>query len=153
MFGCLGEYVERRLDGVRNPYYGAPMPSWSIAGLLIVLLAVPAQAGGAESSDHDQPYQQATEERLPESVMAQVLDMVQEYFDVSGRLDPDPSGEEPQRLRFKFYPEGKSKSDEHYDAEGWFGPSRDFRQQEFSFRFSVPRSSGVVAPERPGNVL
>ena len=129
------------------------MSSWSIAGLLIVLLAIPAQAGGAESFDPDQPYQQAMEERLLESLMAQVLDMIQEHVDVSGRLDPDPSGEEPQRLRFKFYPEGKSKSDEHLEAEGWFGPSRDSRQQEFHFRFSVPRSSGDVARERPGNVL
>ena len=38
-----------------------------------------------------------------------------------GKLDSgDVKGNRQGRLQFKFYPEGKSKSDEHLGAEGWF---------------------------------
>lgn len=129
------------------------MSSWSIAGLLILLLAVPVQAGEPEPFDPDQPFKQALEERLVESLLAEALDVFHDHVEISGRLDPDSFGTEPQRLQFKFYPKGKSQSDDHFAAEGWVGPSRDSRQQEFHFHFSVPKSSGDIAPEPRNNVL
>jgi hypothetical protein len=73
---------------------------------------------------------------------------------MSGSLDSlESPSDKKQTLRFKFYPNGKSKSDDHIAAEGWFGPSTDSRQEEFHFRFSVPKSLSESLPARSENVL
>ena len=129
------------------------MMPWPIAWVLVLLLAGPASAGEAESFDPDQPFVQGLSGRLLESFLAQALEVVRDHVDISGSLNPDAPADEPQGLRFKFYPEGKSKSGEHLSAEGWFGPSQDARRREFHFRFSVPHPSGEGPSELPGNVL
>jgi hypothetical protein len=57
-----------------------------------------------------------------------------------GKLDPDDvKGNRQGRLQFKFYPEGKSKSDEHVGAESWFRVAPDGGQQDWHFKFTLPK--------------
>ena len=93
-----------------------------------MLAAQPAWAAGPEF-DPDQPF------------LGQALAALDDHLEMSGAVDPNAlQGDKKQALRFKFYPNGKSKSDEHITAEGWFGPSTDSSQDEFHFRFAVPKS-------------
>jgi hypothetical protein len=122
--------------------------------LLCAVIASPVWAGEAESFDPDQPFKQALSQRLLESFLGPALDAFTEHLEISGSLDPDSGGgNRTQSLRFKFYPEGKTKSDEHIDAEGWVGPSADSRHREFHFRFVVPKSSVGSSRDRFENVL
>jgi hypothetical protein len=123
-------------------------------GLLCAMTASPVWAGGPEAFDPDQPFKQALSQRFLESFLGQLFEVFSEHLEISGSLDPGiGGGTRKPRLRFKFYPEGKSKSDEHIDVEGWFGPSEDLRQREFRFRFSMPKSSAVSPQDRFDNVL
>ena len=57
-----------------------------------------------------------------------------------GKLDSgDVRGDRQGRLQFKFYPEGKSKSDEHLAAEGWFHATPEGGQQDWHFKFTLPK--------------
>ncbi|HLZ35868.1 MAG TPA: hypothetical protein VKP13_17835 [Nitrospira sp.] len=127
-----------------------------LAGMvfLLVLMAAPVRAGEPEAFDPEEPFRQALSQRLLESLVRQALEAFNDHVEISGSLDPDPSkGDREQRLRFRFHPEGKSKSDEHIAAEGWLGPSEDSRRQEFHFRFSVPKLSPGPDTDRFENVL
>jgi hypothetical protein len=42
-------------------------------------------------------------------------------------------------LQLKIYPDGKSKSDEHVAAEGWFHVTPEGGQQDWHFRFTLPK--------------
>jgi hypothetical protein len=111
-------------------------------GLLLAALVSPAWAGDSESFDPRQPFTQALSQRLLKSFLSQALAVLDEHIEISGSVNQDSSkGDRTQRLQFKFYPEGKSKSDEHITAEGWVGPSGDSRQEEFHFRFALPKPS------------
>ena len=80
-------------------------------------------------------------QRLLESFLGQALEALDDHFELSGTLDSDAQQNDRKKtLRFKFYPNGKSKSNDHIAAEGWLGPSTDTRQDEFHFRFTVPKS-------------
>jgi len=123
-------------------------------GLLCAAIASPVWAGEPEAFDPDQPFKQALSHQLLESLVGHALAALGDHVEISGSLDSDPAeGDRRQTLRFKFYPEGKSKSDEHIAAEGWFGSSEDLRQQELHFRFAVPRSSTGSYEDRFDNVL
>ena len=104
-----------------------------------MLAAQPAWAAEPEF-DPDQPFK-GLGQRLLESFLGQALAALDDHLEMSGAVDPNAlQGDKKQALRFKFYPNGKSKSDEHITAEGWFGPSTDSSQDEFHFRFAVPKS-------------
>lgn len=121
--------------------------------LLAVLLATPVWAGESGGFDPDQPFK-GFSQRLLESFLGQAMDALNDHLEISGNLDPDAAqGDRTKKLRFKFFPNGKSKSDEHIAAEGWFGPSKDSTQQEFHFSFTVPKSLTETSPELPDNVL
>jgi hypothetical protein len=88
-------------------------------GLLCAVTTSPVWAGGPEVFDPDQPFKQALSQRFLESFPSQALEVFSEHLEVSGSLDPDvEGGTRKQSLRFKLYPEGQSKSDEHIDAQG-----------------------------------
>lgn len=126
----------------------------SMACLFVLLTATQLQAGEPETFDPDQPFNQALSRRVLESLLGQALEALKDHVEISGSLDPDAAkGDREQRLRFKFYPEGKSKSGEYIAAEGWLGPSEDSRRQELHFRFTVPKSSAGSSSDRPDNVL
>jgi hypothetical protein len=121
---------------------------------LLLILAAPTWAGEAGSFDPDQPFEQALSQRFLQSLFSQVAEALDEHFDIAGNLSPDGiKNGQRQSFRFKFYPEGKSKSDRHITAEGWFGPSRDSQQQELHFRFALPKSLTETNTPLPENVL
>ena len=119
--------------------------------LLIVLTVQPLWAAGPEF-DPEQPFKGAGQQLL-ESVLGQALAALDDHFEVSGFNSETPPSDRKKTLRFKFFPNGKSKSNDHIAAEGWFGPSADASQDEFHFRFTVPKSLTEPATERPENVL
>lgn len=120
---------------------------------MIGILAVqPALAAGPEF-DPEQPFKGGGQ-RLLESFLGQALEALDDHFELSGNFGSEASeGDRKRALRFKFYPNGKSKSKDHVAAEGWFGPSHDARQEEFHFRFTVPKSLIESTADRPENVL
>lgn len=123
-------------------------------GLLCAVTASPVWAGEPKAFEPDQPFKQGMSQRLLESLLSQTLEVFSEHLEISGSLDPDlGDGDRKQGLRFKFYPEGKSKSEDHIVAEGWLGPSEDSHQRELHFRFAVPNSSAGSSREGFDNVL
>jgi len=125
----------------------------AVAALSFVM-AIPAWAGGPEEFDIDQPFREAITKNLLRSWFNQALDVLDEYLEITGTLAPDEAnGDRRSHLRFKFYPEGKSNSDESITAEGWAGRSPDRRQQELYFRFSLPKSSSEHSSEQFEHVL
>jgi hypothetical protein len=121
---------------------------------LVAVITTPVWAGEPETFDPDQPFNQVRAQRFLQALLHEAFDAFDEHMEISGHLDPaSGQGERRQTLRFKFYPEGKSRSDRHVTAEGWVGPSQDSREQEFHFRFALPRSSAGPSPEAFDQVL
>lgn len=125
------------------------------AALLVAALAVaPACGNAAESFDPEQPFNNSIARNFLRSFLNQALDVLDEHLEVTGSLNQDEKQVDRQRyLKFRFYPEGKSKSDESITAEGWIDPSSDSRQQDFHFRFSLPKSPQKNAPSQFDHVL
>jgi hypothetical protein len=125
------------------------------AVLLLVALAVaPTRSHAVEPFDPEQPFNQAIAKNLLRSFLNQALDVLDEHFEMSGSLNPDgKQRDQPQHLKFRFYPEGKSKSRESITAEGWVDQSPDSSQQDFHFRFSLPKSPEKNVPPQFEPVL
>jgi len=124
-----------------------------ILAVAIILGAVPAWAAGDGSFDPDQPFQQALSNRLLESLLNHAKEAIEDHFDISGNIGSEKGQpDRRQSFQFKFYPEGKSRSDQHFTAEGWFGPSSEADQQELHFRFALPNAS-AQSSQLPDNVL
>ena len=126
---------------------------WLAGAAIMAILAVPPAWAAEPEFDPEQPFKGAGQQLL-ESFLGQALQALDDHFEMSGSLDPE-AGQSDQKktLRFKFYPNGKSKSKDHIAAEGWFGPSTDSRQDEFHFRFTVPKSLTEPSSALPENVL
>ena len=106
----------------------------------VLLMASPVWAGGLEQFDPDQPFEQALTANLLRSFLNQAIDMLEDHLEISGNLSPDEKQSDRRgNFKLKFYPEGKSKSDESLSAEGWFDFSPDSNQQDFFFRFTLPK--------------
>ena len=113
------------------------------AGAIVFFLMVtagPVWAAGAEPFNPDAPFQEELTTSLLRSLLNQAFDRLEDHIEIMGKLDPsDVKGEQQGRLQFKFYPEGKSKSDEHLTAEGWFHVAPEGGQQDWHFRFTPPK--------------
>ena len=125
-----------------------------LAGIVFIGIMAVQPAWAAEPEfDPELPFKEMGQ-RLLESFLGQALEALDEHFELSGTLDSDAQQNDRKKtLRFKFYPNGKSKSSDHIAAEGWFGPSTDSRQDEFHFRFTVPKSLTDSSSALPENVL
>jgi hypothetical protein len=120
----------------------------------ILLMAVPVWAGGPERFDPDQPFEQALTTNVLRSLLNQAMDMLEDHLEISGNLNPDEKqGDRRGNFKLKFYPEGKSKSDEHLLAEGSFDLSPDSDQQDFLFRFKLPKEPSKKSFQQPDGVL
>ncbi len=109
-------------------------------------LAAPVWATEVESFDPDQPFDQALTTGVLRSLLNQALDQLEDHVEITGTLNSDASkGDKDRHFRFKFYPEGKSKSDQHLTAEGWFQFSPDTGQHDWHFKFMLPKDS----PKKP----
>src|SRR5262245_16666392 len=122
------------------------------AAFLMVLVATPVWAGESGTFDPDQPFK-ALGHRLLDSVFGQVLEALDDHFDITGNFNTDSAPDQKKNLKFKFYPNGKSKSDDHITAEGWFGPSKDSLEEEFRFLFTIPKYLTESVVDLPENVL
>ena len=126
---------------------------WVAGAAFVAIVAAQPVSAAEPEFDPEQPFK-GVGQRLLESFLGQALAALDEHFEMSGSVDPNaPQGDKKHTLRFKFYPNGKSKSDDHVTAEGWFGPSTDSRQDEFHFRFAVPKSLTDPLSALPENVL
>ena len=126
---------------------------WLAGVALIGIMAVQPAWAAEPEFDPEQPFKEMGQ-RLLESFLGQALEALDEHFELSGTLDSDAQQNDRKKtLRFNFYPNGKSKSNDHIAAEGWFGPSTDSRQDEFHFRFTVPKSLTESSSDLPENVL
>jgi hypothetical protein len=126
---------------------------WLTGAVLVGIVAVQPAWAAEPEFDPEQPFK-GMGQRLLESFLGQALEALDEHFELSGTLDSDAGKNDRKKtLRFKFYPNGKSKSNDHIAAEGSFGPSTDSREDELHFRFTVPKSLSESASDLPENVL
>ena len=110
-----------------------------VAMLSMMCLGVPAPTAAADSLSPDQLFQQPLSIDLLRSLLSQALDRLEDHVEISSNLrQGDPKADQSRSLRFKFYPEGKSKSDRHLSAEGWFRSVPDSGQVDWHFRFKLP---------------
>ena len=130
--------------------YSAPMVQTCVTVLFLVCLAAPVWATEAESFNPDQPFEQAMTAGVLRSLLNQALDRLEDHVEISGNLHSDETkGDRGKRLQFKFYPEGKSKSDQHFSAEGWFRSLPESGQYDWRFQFRQPedRSKKHLFPQ------
>lgn len=111
-----------------------------LAGIIAVLCLLgwvsPAWAVQGDTFEPDQPYEQALTNSLLRSLLNQALDRLEDHVEISGNLNQDETkGHRGKHLRFKFYPEGKSRSDQHFAAEGWFYSSPESGEHDWHFKF------------------
>ncbi|MBX3329433.1 MAG: hypothetical protein KF722_03450 [Nitrospira sp.] len=115
--------------------------------LFVMCLAAPVWATEAESFDPDQPFDQALTTSVLRSLLNQALDKLEDHVEITGNLSSDAlKDDEAKHLRFKFYPEGKSQSDQHLTAEGWFRFSPEAGQHDWHFKFELPKDHPKKLP-------
>ncbi len=106
----------------------------------LVCTAGPAWTAEVEPFNPEAPFQQGLSTSLLFSLLNQAFDRLEDHIEIMGKLDSsDVRGNQQGRLQFKFYPEGKSKSDEHLAAEGWFRVLPEGGQQDWHFKFTLPK--------------
>lgn len=118
-----------------------------VPALFLMCMAAPLWAAETEPFNPDQPFEEALSTTLLRSLLDQALDTLEDHVEITGRLNPDSSpGGKDNHLRFKFYPEGKSKSDQHLTAEGWFRSAPETGQRDWHFRFKLPDDRSKKLP-------
>jgi hypothetical protein len=106
----------------------------------LMCTAAPVWAAETEPFNPEAPFQQGLTTGLLRSLLNQALDSLEDHLEIMGKLDSDDvKGNQQGRLQFKFYPEGKSKSDQHVGAEGWFQVAPEGGQHDWHFRFTLPK--------------
>jgi len=122
-----------------------------IAVLCLVYWVTPVSATQADTFDPDQPFEQALSTSLLRSLLNQALDRLEDHVEISGSLSSgDTKADRSRHLRFKFYPEGKSKSRQHLSAEGWLRSTPELGQLDWHFRFKLPEErSKQLLPQSP----
>ena len=111
-----------------------------VFGFFLMFMAAPAWAAEVEPFNPEAPFQQGLTTSLLRSLLNQAFDQLEDHIEILGKLDPDDvKGGRKGQLQFKFYPEGKSKSDQHLGAEGSFRVAPDGGQQDWHFKFTLPK--------------
>lgn len=84
---------------------------------------------------------------LLRSLLSEALARLEDHVVINGNAGPDDAkGDRRGHLEFRFYPDGKSHSDEHLTAEGWFHFSPETGQQDWRFRFQPPPDRSRKSP-------
>ena len=126
----------------------------SAAVLLVILAMIPVESRAAELFDSEEPFNQAITKNLLRSFLNQALDVLDDHLEVTGTLNPnEKQGNRQQYLKFRLYPEGKSRSNESMTAEGWVDQVPDSSQQDFHFRFSLPKPAPNQGPSKSTDIL
>ncbi len=122
--------------------------------VLILVMAMPVRAGGTGEFEPDEPFREAFTKNLLRSFLAHTLEVLDDHLEITGTLGPDEAkGHRRNYLQFKFYPEGKSKSDDSITVEGWFDQSPGLGEHDFHFRFKFPEPSSEQSSEQFEHVL
>ena len=130
------------------------MRTISAAALFFLLLTPLAWAGETAPFDPEQPFQQGFSTSVLRSLLNEALDVLEDHLEITGNIVPDDvKGDRRGNLRLKFYSEGKSKSDQHHQAEGWFKLAPDHTLQDFSFRFKSPEEPAKNFSRHNSDVL
>jgi hypothetical protein len=117
------------------------------AVLVLICTTAPLCAAEREPFNPDQPFKQALSTTLLRSLLNQALDKLEDHVEITGNLNADAlRDDEGRHFRFKFYPEGKSKSDQHLTAEGWFRFSPETGQPDWHFKFELPKDHPKKLP-------
>ena len=103
-------------------------------GSFLMFAAGPVWEAEAEPFNPEAPFQQGLTTGLLRSLLNQAFDRLEDHIEIMGTLDPGQG-----RLQFKFYSEGKSKSNEHLGAEGSFRVAPDGGQHDWHFKFTLPK--------------
>lgn len=107
----------------------------------------------APSFDPEQPFQAFSSQML-RALLNQALDVLEDHIEVAGEVSgPNSKGDQSGRLQLKLYPNGKSQSDEHLKAEGWFSISPDIGRHDFHFRLQRQDDSPRLPSQHPDSVL
>ena len=125
-------------------------------GMLLGLFLPSAGASLAEtpSFDPDQPFRQAFSSSLLRAMVNKTLDLIEDHLEIAGDVaQSDAGGEQEGRFHLRVYPKGKSQSDEHLAAEGWFRLSPDLGRQDFHLRLERPQHSSRLPSSRADDVL
>lgn len=121
---------------------------------LLTTFSFPVTDSQAASNDtsHSSTDGSSCSGRMPESILCELynraLAALQEHVEVNGLLPGDGStGPQKGEFQLKFFPYGKSRSQEHLSAEGSFNLSPESEEPELTLRFKSSK------PERPGTSL
>ncbi len=126
----------------------------SVTVLFVTLALISGESRASEPFDLDEPFNQAITKEVLRSFLNQALDVLDDHLEIIGSLSPDEKhGDRQQHLKFRFYPEGKSQSNESVTAEGWVDQAPHSNQQGFHFRFSLPKPTPHQVPFESGHVL
>ncbi len=122
------------------------------AGFFLICTTGPVWAAEVEPFNPDAPFEQGLTTNLLRSLLNQTFDRLEDHLEIRGTLDSaDRKGDRQGRLQFKIYPEGKSQSDQHVAAEGWFHVAPEGGQQDWHFRLTPPqdRKNSPLQLEEP----
>jgi hypothetical protein len=92
-----------------------------------------------------------TPEKLLRGLFDQALATIQDYVEVEGSL-PSQESRRAGEFHLKLFPQGKSHSQEHVTAEGFFHLSPESDQPEFTLRFKSSKPSQRSVPPS-GDIL
>jgi hypothetical protein len=130
------------------------MRTLSAAALFFLLMTPLAWAGETAPFDPEQAFQQGFSTSVLRALLNGALDVLEDHLEITGNIIPDEvKGDRRGNLRLKFYPEGKSKSDQHHQAEGWFRLAPDHTLQDFYFRFKSPEEPAKNFSRQNSDVL
>jgi hypothetical protein len=126
-------------------------------GIILVLAACPAWASErvhpvADELNFEEPFEQAAAKTVLRSLLNQALDVIENYIELNGDLQPnEESGEQRGRFELRLYPHGKSQADDHISAELRFRSSP--HDQHWSLDLKNPKESSKNSPSSPDNTL
>ena len=126
----------------------------SAAALFFLLMTPLAWAGETVPFDPEEPFQKGFSTSVLRSLLNEALDVLEDHLEITGNIAPDDvEGDRRGNLRLKFYRDGRSKSDQHHTAEGWFRFSPDHTLRDFYFRFKSPKEPAKNSSQQSGDVL
>jgi hypothetical protein len=121
-----------------------------IAAFSLMCVVTPVWATQADSFDPDQPFEQALSTSLFRSLLNVAFDRLEDHVEISSSLSSgDTKTVRSRHLRFNFYPEGKSKSQQHLSAEGWLRSTPESGQLDWHFRFKLPEERSKQRQPQP----
>ncbi|MGC3972830.1 MAG: hypothetical protein QM771_00400 [Nitrospira sp.] len=120
------------------------------ASILVTTQVHVAAAADGQGPHVSELFDQVVPKQMFRDLYNQALSTLQDYIELEGNLpSADSSQQRGGEFRFKLFPRGKSRSQEHLSAEGSFRLSPEADQPEFTLRFKS--SKNAPPPSRPND--